>query len=420
MARYYIFLVAFFYCVLLFVNEHTRSRKWELINAIRSRHRHELSQGLNINVTSFVGAQTDSTEAVWAKVPFVNTILTLVRNCIWTEWLMAETREALSCFSPWTVRGYLLTGVLSVVLVVAFTVPNIVLFITWLDKSLNTRNKLTSADEDEYKDPSADIDDVYVDPSAEIDDVYEDPSAEIDDVYEDPSAEIDDVYEDPSAEIDDVYEDPSAEIDDVYEDPSAEIDDVYEDPSAEIDDVYEDPSAEIDDVYEDPSAEIDDVYEDPSAEIDDVYEDPSAEIDDVYEDPSAEIDDVYEDPSAEIDDVYEDPSGDVDNFNAVPSVSFVVVFQDDIFGLKHLLNSFEEDLEEFMSLSVKYLSVPSFSEARDYTGSCLDFIKDTKLFIAKCTKFVENPEGLPCEDNGRVMNVQYARGGTGYVLLFDV
>ncbi|KAK8749567.1 hypothetical protein OTU49_015433, partial [Cherax quadricarinatus] len=376
MARYYIFLVAFFYCVLLFVNEHTRSRKWELINAIRSRHRHELSQGLNINVTSFVGAQTDSTEAVWAKVPFVNTILTLVRNCIWTEWLMAETREALSCFSPWTVRGYLLTGVLSVVLVVAFTVPNIVLFITWLDKSLNTRNKLTSADEDEYKDPSADIDDVYVDPSAEIDDVYEDPSAE--------------------------------------------IDDVYEDPSAEIDDVYEDPSAEIDDVYEDPSAEIDDVYEDPSAEIDDVYEDPSAEIDDVYEDPSAEIDDVYEDPSAEIDDVYEDPSGDVDNFNAVPSVSFVVVFQDDIFGLKHLLNSFEEDLEEFMSLSVKYLSVPSFSEARDYTGSCLDFIKDTKLFIAKCTKFVENPEGLPCEDNGRVMNVQYARGGTGYVLLFDV
>ncbi|KAK8749563.1 hypothetical protein OTU49_015433, partial [Cherax quadricarinatus] len=354
MARYYIFLVAFFYCVLLFVNEHTRSRKWELINAIRSRHRHELSQGLNINVTSFVGAQTDSTAAVWAKVPFVNTILTLVRNCIWTEWLMAETRETLSCFSPWTVRGYLLTGVLSVVLVVAFTVPNIVLFITWLDKSLNTRNKLTSADEDEYKDPSADIDDVYVDPSAEIDDVYEDPSAE------------------------------------------------------------------IDDVYEDPSAEIDDVYEDPSAEIDDVYEDPSAEIDDVYEDPSAEIDDVYEDPSAEIDDVYEDPSGDVDNFNAVPSVSFVVVFQDDIFGLKHLLNSFEEDLEEFMSLSVKYLSVPSFSEVRDYTGSCLDFIKDTKLFIAKCTKFVENPEGLPCEDNGRVMDVQYARGGTGYVLLFDV
>ncbi|KAK8724971.1 hypothetical protein OTU49_011011 [Cherax quadricarinatus] len=377
MARYIILLVVFLYVVLLFVNECTRIRKWELINAVRARYRHELSQGLNIDVTSFVVAQTDSTEAVWDRVPVANTVITLVRNYVWTEWLMAETKEVLSCFSPWIVRGYLLTGVLSLVLVVAFTFPYVVIFITWIDKSLKTCKKLTSGNEDEEN-------------------------------------------KTPSADIDNVYEDPSADTDDVYEDPSADTDDVYEDPSADTDDVYEDPSADTDDVYEDPSADIDDVYEDPSPDTDDVYEDPSADIDDVYEDPSADTDDVYEDPSADIDDVYEDPLADMGNFKEVPSDIFVVVFQEAIDSLKLLLNSFEEDLEELVSLSDKHLSGGFFSETSDYIGSYLEFVKDTNLFIDKCTQFVRNLPGLPSKDNGRVKDVQYARGGIAYLLIFDV
>ncbi|KAK8718499.1 hypothetical protein OTU49_014704, partial [Cherax quadricarinatus] len=303
MPRYAILLAVLFYGILFLVNECTRKRKWELINAIRSRYRNELSQGLRISITSFVDAQTDSTEAVWAKIPLFNTIITLVQNYIWTERLMAEAREVVSCFSPWYVRGYLVTGALFVVLLVTLTVHNMVLFISWLNKSLKSCNKAT-----------------YCCKSGQIS-------------------------------------------------------------SVNRDDVHEDLSADSDDEYEDPLADSDSVHEDPSTDCDDVHEDPSADSDDEYEDPSADADDLLGDPSVEVVDYNEDLS---DNF--------VVTFQEDIVDLKHLLNSFEEDLDKFVFLCITHnLTGTSFSEVTNYTRSYLDFVKDTKLFIDECIKFVENP-----------------------------
>ncbi|KAK8725176.1 hypothetical protein OTU49_010736, partial [Cherax quadricarinatus] len=416
MARYTIPLAIFFYAVLLFVNENIRYRKWELINAIKSRHRHELSQGLHINIRSFVDAQTDSTQAVWTNIPLVNTILTLVQNYIWNERLMAETSEIISCFSPWSVRGYLLTGVLSAVLVVAFTLPNIVSLIIWLHKSLKSCRRLIYC----YGDcqvPSTNGDGENEVPSADADKYYEVPSADADEYYDVPSADADKYYEVPSADADEYYEVPSADADEYYEVPSA--DEYSEVPSA--DEYYEVPSADADEYYEIPSADADKYYEVPSADADEYYEVPSADADEYYKVPSVDADEYYEVPSADADKYYEVPSTDVGNFQEVSFDNFAETFQEDILALKHLLKSFQEDFEEFLSLCIKYnLLQASSSEPRDYIRSQFHFVQDTNIFIDKCTKFVKNPRGLPSKDNGRVKDVQYTRGGISYFLLFDV